>query len=133
MTMKQPVRPAPALRGREGEGERERERESESGHTHTQNQVSGGGTARACAWGTNGVCVSGVARRPPSPAVDHDGAGGRRVGDLDPADEGQQPRGMVRDPVVGPAREVELLDLPHLVEAALREEDQGPSHQTRFD
>lgn len=44
----------------------------------------------------------------------HDGAGAGRVGELDPADEGQEPGGVVGDAVVGPAREVELLHLPHL-------------------
>lgn len=56
------------------------------------------------------------------PAVHHDGPGRGRVGDFNPADEGEQSGGVVRNSVVGPASEVELLDLPHLVETTLREE-----------
>ena len=59
------------------------------------------------------------------PAVDHDGPCGGRVGDFDPADEGKQSRGVIRDAVIGPAGEVELLDLAHLVEATLGEEKRG--------
>lgn len=62
----------------------------------------------------------------------HDGPGGGRVGDFHPADEGQQSSGMVRNSVVGPASEVELLDLPHLVETTLRGEKDSLSHSSAF-
>ena len=40
-------------------------------------------------------------------------------GGLDAAGESQQPRGVVRDSVVRPAREVELSDLPDLMDPPL--------------
>lgn len=54
------------------------------------------------------------------PAVDHHGPGvGQRLG-LDPPDEAQQAGGVVGNAVVGPAREVELSDLPDLVGPPLK-------------
>lgn len=53
----------------------------------------------------------GWGRCPRPPAVDDDGAGVGRRGHLHAADEGQQPRGVVGDTVLGPGREVELLHL----------------------
>ena len=59
------------------------------------------------------------------PAVDHHGPGvGHGLG-LDPADEAQQPRGVVGHPVVRPAREVELSYLPDLVGASLSRSTRG--------
>ena len=53
------------------------------------------------------------------PAVDHHWPGvGHGLG-LDPADEAQQPCGVVGHAVVRPAREVELSYLPDLVSASL--------------
>lgn len=45
------------------------------------------------------------------PAVDDDGAGVRWRGRLHPADEGQQPCGVVGDTMLRPRHEVELLHL----------------------
>lgn len=50
----------------------------------------------------------------------HNWPGGGRVGDFNPADKGEQSSGMVGNTVVGPASEVELFDLPHLIETTLR-------------
>lgn len=46
-----------------------------------------------------------------SPAVDDDGAGIGWRGCLHPADEGQEPRGVVGDTMLGPRHEMELLHL----------------------
>ena len=51
------------------------------------------------------------------PAVHHQGPGAG--GGLDPPGEAQQTRGVVRDAVVRPAREVELSDLPDLMDPPL--------------
>lgn len=58
----------------------------------------------------------------------HNGPGGRWVRDFHPADEGEQSGGVVRNSVIGPASEVELLDLPHLVETTLRGEKDSRLH-----
>ena len=59
------------------------------------------------------------------PAVDHHGPGvGHGLG-FDPADEAQQPRGVVGHPVVRPTREVELSYLPDLVGASLPRTTRG--------
>lgn len=50
----------------------------------------------------------------------YDGPGGGRVRDFNPADEGKQSGGVVWNSMVGPAGEVELLDLAHLIETTLR-------------
>lgn len=52
--------------------------------------------------------INGSAIRP---AVHHHGSGVRRVAGFDPAQEGQERRGMFRDAVIRPRRELEL---PHL-------------------
>ena len=51
--------------------------------------------------------------------MDHDGPCAGRVGDLDPADEGQQAGGVIWNSVVRPAGEVELLHFPELVKTSL--------------
>lgn len=53
------------------------------------------------------------------PAVDDDRPCGGRVGHLDAADEGQQSCGVVRHSVIGPAGEMELLHLSHLIKTPL--------------
>lgn len=63
----------------------------------------------------------------------HNGPGTGRVGHLDPADEGQQAGGVVWHSVVGPAGEVELLHLPHLVEASLYNTNQERVHYSTLE
>lgn len=61
-------------------------------------------------------------RRPPAlclPAVHHQRACTGRALGFDLPDESQQPRGMVRDPVIRPASEVELSDLSDFMNASL--------------
>lgn len=53
------------------------------------------------------------------PAVDDDRPCGGRVGHLDSADERQQSCGVVRHSVIGPAGEMELLHLSHLIKTPL--------------
>lgn len=68
------------------------------------------------------ICGDWVTRAIELPAMDHDGSGARWVGHLDPADEGQEARGMVGYAVVRPACEVELLHFPELVKPSLASE-----------
>ena len=54
------------------------------------------------------------------PAVDHHGPSvGQGLG-LDSPNESQQTRGVIGNPVVWPAREVKLSDLPNLMSPSLR-------------
>lgn len=52
--------------------------------------------------------------------MDHNGTRTGWVGHFDPPDEGKQACGMVWHPVIRPTGEVELFDLPKLVEASLK-------------
>lgn len=89
MTMKQPVRPAPAL-------------------THTP--------IRTCpALTIPGGCGQMIR----VPAVDHSGAGGGRSFSLHTADEAQQASSMERNSVIRPTSEVKLSDLPDLCHGPL--------------
>lgn len=63
------------------------------------------------------------------PAVDHDGPSGGRVGHLHSSDEGQQSCGVVRDAMIGPAGEMELLHLSHLIKTPLWNEGKN-THKT---
>ncbi len=54
-----------------------------------------------------------------SPAVDDHRAGAGWTLGFDPADEAQQPRGVIRDAVIRPAGEVKLTDLPDLMSSSL--------------
>ncbi len=49
---------------------------------------------------------------------DHRAGAGWSLG-FDPADEAQQPRGVIRDAVIRPAGEVKLTDLPDLMSSSL--------------
>lgn len=53
------------------------------------------------------------------PAVDNYRSSGGWIGHFDSADEGQKSGGVIWNSVIRPAGEVELLDLPHFVEATL--------------
>lgn len=114
ITMKQPVRPAPALNIIQHNAFKVFFffffREGLYTHFESKNEQT---------------CVT-------VPAVHHDGPSRGRVGDFNPADEGEQSGGVVRNSVVGPASEVELLDLPHLVETTLRGEKDSLLHSTAF-
>lgn len=89
MTMKQPVRPTPALRG----------------------QIRPSVAPR--------VRRTGCSGRARLPAVDHDGACVWRVAGLDSPQESQEWGRVLRHPVVWPCRELELADLAFLTGAVL--------------
>lgn len=58
------------------------------------------------------------------PAVNHHGAGVRRVAGLHSAQERQEGGGVLGNSVIRPGRELEVTDLPLLVGAALRNQQQ---------
>lgn len=62
----------------------------------------------------------GKARRADLPAVHNDGSGFGGIEELHLPDEAQEARGVARNPVVGPAGEVELPNLSDLMVAFLR-------------
>lgn len=53
------------------------------------------------------------------PAVHYDRSCSRRVGHFDTADEGQQSRSVIRNAVIRPASEVELLHLAYFIKTPL--------------
>lgn len=53
----------------------------------------------------------------------HDGPSAGGVGNLDPADKGEEARGVVGHSVVRPAGEMKLFHLPQLVKASLMTEN----------
>lgn len=109
MTMKQPVRPTPALRG----------------WAWRSGPLGGGG-----GWGVEGGAQTGAGRGTGTgvPAVHHDGAGVGRVAGLDSPQKSQEWRWVLRHPVVRPRRELELADLTFLTGAILGAQDTACHH-----